>query len=104
MQFIVTGKAIDAPMAPPSQAIAAYRASFEMFASGKDPRITAVYPHADERAVTLIVDVDSGDELSSFLLGIPAFFLSSFEAHPVAATEHVLRSLTEIEASATPGG
>ena len=50
MQFIITGKAIDAPMAPPPQAIAAYKATFELLAAGQDQRIKGIWPHADERA------------------------------------------------------
>ncbi|TML64209.1 MAG: hypothetical protein E6G14_17465 [Actinobacteria bacterium] len=97
MQFIITGKAIDAPMAPPPQAIAAYKATFELFASGTDQRIKGIWPHADERAVTLLVEVDSGDDLSAFLAFLPAFFLSEFETHPVTSVDQVLRELTEIE-------
>jgi len=97
MEFLVTGKAIDAPMAPPQEAVAGYKASFEIFASGKDDRIKAVYPHADERACTLLVDVKTADELTTFLSGIPGFFLSTWEAHPVTTAKHVLRQLEEIE-------
>lgn len=97
MQFLITGKAIDAPMAPPQQAIAAYKATFELFASGKDQRVKGVWPHADERAATVLVDVESGDDLSGFLASLPAFFFSAFETHPVASVDQVLRELAEAE-------
>jgi muconolactone delta-isomerase len=97
MLFLITGKAIDVPMVPPPQAIAAYKATYELFASGTDRRVKGVWPHADERAATLLVDVDSGDDLSGFLVSLPAFFLSAFETHPVASVDQVLRELTDIE-------
>jgi len=104
MQFIITGKAIDAPMAPPPQAIAAYKATYELFAAGQDQRIKGIWPHADERAVTLLVDVDSAEDLSEFLTSLPAFFLSEFDSHPVTSVDQVLRELTEIERQLAAGG
>ena len=104
MQFIITGKAIDAPMAPPPQAIAAYKATFELFAAGQDQRIKGIWPHADERAVTLLVEVDSGEDLSEFLAFLPASFLSEFDSHPVTSVDQVVRELTEIERQLAAGG
>jgi hypothetical protein len=91
-------------MAPPSQAIAAYKATFELFAAGQDKRIRGIWPHADERAVTLLVEVDSGEDLSEFLAFLPASFLSEFDAHPVTSVDQVVRELTEIERQLAAGG
>ncbi len=53
MQFLVIGRHIDSPVAPPAQEIAMLKATFEQFASGRNPKIKAVYPFADERATGL---------------------------------------------------
>jgi hypothetical protein len=44
MQFIVTGRAIDGLPLPPAQAIAAYKATFEILASGDQHQIKHVWP------------------------------------------------------------
>jgi hypothetical protein len=49
--------------------------------------------------MTLIVEVDSVDELGSLVLGLPAFFLSAFEVHPIADIEEVLDALADDESS-----
>ncbi len=97
MRFIVRGRAIDAPMAPPDQALAAFKASFQMFRSGQLPGIKEVYPHADERATTFLVEVETAEELSRLLSTIPGFWLSSWEAHPVTTVEEVVQELETAE-------
>jgi len=99
MRFIAKGKAIDGLPMPPAQALGAYRATFEIFASGSEPRITQVYPHADERATTLLVEVDSADELGELLSSLPGYFLSTWEVHPVASVERTLQVIGSMAAS-----
>lgn len=99
MQFIVTGRAIDALPLPAAQALTAYKATFEMLAGGNLPHILAAWPHADERATTLLVDVDSAEELGDTLAALPGFMLSTWEAHPVSTPAHVARSLAQMQAA-----
>jgi hypothetical protein len=47
--------------------------------------------------VTVLVEVDSGEDLSEFLAFLPASFLSEFDVHPVTSVDQVVRELTEIE-------
>jgi hypothetical protein len=93
MQFIVTGRLIDTPVAPPEQELDLLIQTFRHFASREDPRIKAVYPYADARVTALVVDVDSANELSELLGGLPASRLSTWEGHPVATPESVLGTL-----------
>lgn len=97
MQFIVTGRAIDGLPLPPQQALAAYKATFEILAAGNHPHIKAAWPHADQRATTLLVEVGSAEELGDTLGGLPGFMLSTWEAHPVSTPAHVVRSISTME-------
>ncbi len=99
MQFIVTGRAINALPVSAPQALAAFRETFEMLAGGNVAHITAAWPHADERATTLLVDVDSAEELGDTLAGLPGFMLSTWEAHPVSTPAHVAGSLAQMQAA-----
>jgi hypothetical protein len=54
--------------------------------------------------VTVLVEVDSGEDLSEFLAFLPASFLSEFDAHPVTSVDQVVRELTEIERQLAAGG
>jgi hypothetical protein len=99
MQFIVTGRAIDGLPLPPAQALAAYKATFEIFAAGTEPHIKAVWPHADERATTLLVEVETADELGDTLSALPGFMLSTWEAHPVSTPARVAESLSRMQAA-----
>ena len=97
MQFLVTGRAIDGlPMAP-EQALAAYKATFEILAAGAHPHIRFAWPHADQRATTLLVEVESAEELGDTLAALPGFMLSTWEAHPVSTAAHVVESITMME-------
>ena len=97
MQFVVTGRSLDTPPVPLPQAVAMFKASWEFFASGSDPRIKAVYPHADERAATLVVEVESAEDLSSLLRRLPAFPLVRLEAHPVTTPQHLVNELNVLQ-------
>jgi hypothetical protein len=97
MRFLVIGRLIDAPVAPPAQEIAALKATFEHLASGTDPRIKAVYPFADERATALVVDVDSADDLGRLIGSLPASRLSTFVSHPIVSPQSVVDQLSQWE-------
>jgi muconolactone delta-isomerase len=99
MQFIVTGRAIDGLPMPPAQALAAYKATFELLAADKVPHVKAAWPHADERATTLLVEVDTAEQLGETLAGLPGFMLSTWEAHAVSTPAHVAESLARMEAA-----
>ncbi|HET6874417.1 MAG TPA: hypothetical protein VFH70_06540 [Acidimicrobiales bacterium] len=99
MQFIVTGRAIDGLPIPPQQALAAYKATFEILAAGDHAHIKAAWPHADQRATTLLVEVDSAEQLGDTLAGLPGFMLSTWEAHPVSTPAHVVSSIESMEQS-----
>lgn len=97
MQFLVIGRHIDSPVAPPAQEIAMLKATFEQFANGRNPKIKAVYPFADERATALVVDVESADDLGRLIGSLPATRLSKFESHPIVSPKNVLDQLSEWE-------
>jgi hypothetical protein len=98
MRFIVTGRAIDSLPVPPDVALGAFKATFELLAAGKDARITEVYPHADERATTFVIDADTAEDLAEAIGDLPGAFLSTWESHPVESVEHVVESIRRAEA------
>jgi muconolactone delta-isomerase len=93
MQFLVTGHPLNPQPLPPKESLEAFEATWEIFASGQDQRIKSVYPHADERGATILVDVQSNDELTRLLSGLPAFLLVDFESHPVTTPQVILESI-----------
>lgn len=97
MKFLVIGRMIDTPVAPPAQEIAMLKATFEQLASGTDPRIKAVYPFADERATALIVEVGSSDDLGLLIGSLPASRLSTFVSHPIVSPQSVVDQLSQWE-------
>lgn len=99
MQFIVTGRAIDGLPMPPQQALAAYKATFQILAAGDHPHIKAAWPHVDERATTLLIDADSAEDLGDTLASLPGFMLSTWEVHPVSTPAHTVASIERMEAS-----
>ena len=94
MQFLVIGRLIDTPVAPPEQEIAMLKATFEQFANGTNPHIKAVYPFADERATALVVDVDSAEDLGKLIGSLPATRLSTFVSHPIVSAQNVVDQLS----------
>lgn len=99
MQFVVTSRAIDGLPLPTEQALGAYRASFELFARGDNPAIKGVWSHADERATTFLIEADTAEALGDLLMAVPAFMLSTWEAHPVTTPEHVAQNLQKMQAA-----
>jgi muconolactone delta-isomerase len=99
MQFIVTGRAIDGLPLPPAQAIAAYKATFQILAAGDQPHIKQAWPHVDERATTLLIEVDTAEDLGDTLSSLPGFMVSTWEAHPVSTAVHTAAALERLEAA-----
>jgi hypothetical protein len=99
MRFIVTGRAIDGLPVPPREAVGAYRASFELLANGADPHIRGVWPHAEERATTLLIEADTAEQLGETLTALPGYMFSSWEAHAVTTAAHVASALGRMEAA-----
>jgi len=97
MQFIVTGRSLDTPVVPPQQELAMVKATLESLKSRTNPKIKAIYLHADERAATLLIEADSGDDLTRVLGSLPVFRLSRWESHPVTTPEAVLGVVAEAE-------
>lgn len=97
MRFLVIGRLIDAPVAPPAQEITMLKATFEHLASGANPAIEAVYPFADERATALVVEVDSADDLGRLIGSLPASRLSTFASHPIVSPQSVIDQLSQWE-------
>jgi hypothetical protein len=54
MQFAIISRAVDNPGIPPPIAVTLAHKTFELFASGQEPRIKAIYPFAGQRAGLLI--------------------------------------------------
>ena len=98
MQFVVTGRAIDGLPIPPPAALGAYQASFEILARGERASIKGVWPHADERATTFLIEADTAETLTETLMALPAYMLSTWEAHPVTTPGHVAQSLQVMRA------
>ena len=99
MQFIVTGRAVDGLPIPAQEALGAYQATFEILARGDDPAIKGVWPHADERATTFLIDADTAEALSDTLSALPGFMLSTWTAHPVTTPGHVADGLQKMAAA-----
>ena len=99
MQFIVTGRAIDGLPMPPEAALGVYRASFELLASGADPHLKGVWPHAEERATTLLVEADTAEQLGDTLTALPGYMLSTWEAHAVTTAAHIADVLGRMAAT-----
>lgn len=96
MQFIVTGRALDGLPIPPDQALGAYRATFEILAGGANPAVKGMWPHADERATTLLIEADTAEALGDTLSALPAYLLSTWEAHPVTTPGYVAEVLQKM--------
>lgn len=99
MQFIVTGRAIDGLPLPPEVALGAYQATFSLLASGADPRIKGVWPHADERATTFLIEADTAEQLSETLTSLPGYMLSTWDAHAVTTAAFIADALARMAAS-----
>lgn len=96
MQFIVTGRAIPGLSMPPQEALGAYHATFESFARGDNPAITGIWPHADERATTLLVEAETAEALNDALCSLPSYMLATWTAHPVTTPGHVAETLQKM--------
>jgi hypothetical protein len=99
MQFIVTGRAIDGLPMPPQAVLGAYRTTFELLANGANPNIKGVWPHAEERATTLLIEADTAEQLGETLTALPGYMLSTWEAHAVTTAAYVADALGRMEAA-----
>jgi hypothetical protein len=99
MQFIVTGRAIDGLPVPQQESLGAYRATFELLANGTYPQIKGVWPHAEERATTLLIEADTAEQLGETLTALPGYMLSTWEAHAVTTAAHLADALGRMEAA-----
>jgi muconolactone delta-isomerase len=97
MQFAVIARAVDSTSLPPLVAVALARTTFELFASGRERRITAIYPFAGQRAGLLIVEVQSGDELQELIASLPFAPIVTTEIHPIGTVEGVLKTTEQVQ-------
>ena len=72
MQFLVTGRVMDAGVALPQQELTMLKTTFEQFANETNPKIKAVCPFADKRATASLAEIDSADELNELIGPLPA--------------------------------
>ena len=106
MQFAVIARAVDSTSLPPPVAVALAHKTFELFASGQERRITAIYPFAGQRAGLLIVEVQSGDELQDLIASLPFAPIVTTEIHPIGTVEGVLKTTEQVQrrmAEVAPG-
>ena len=107
MQFLVLLRGLDAPVAPPPMEIGLVKETFEQFAAGSDPRIKAVYPFAAERAGALLIEANSGEEVTQIIGGLPMARLLRAELHAITtvrATLDVLKVAEQRMASMAASG
>jgi muconolactone delta-isomerase len=98
MQFVVEIRRMETPQGPPQMELALAKQMFQQFVSGQaDPRIKAAYPYAGERAGTLIVEVESADELNQVMGKVPVLPLCDVEYHPVMSVQQGLAGIEEAE-------
>ena len=98
MQFVVDIRRMETPQGPPEMEIALAKQTFQQFASGQaDPRIKAVYPYSGERAATLIVEADSGEDLDEVMGRLPVFPVCEIHYHPVTSVQATLQRIDEAE-------
>jgi hypothetical protein len=98
MQFLVDGRRIESPQVPAQVEIAWAKATFQQFLQHTEPRITAVYPYAGERALSLVIEAASGEELSEVLFKLPLFPVLQIAIHPLTSAEQALRAIDDAEA------
>ena len=97
MQFAVLSRAVDSPTLPPQAAVMLAQKTFELLASGSEPRIKAVYPFAGQRAGLLIVDVQSGDELQQLIGSLPFAPIVKSEIYPIGSIQAALQTIEQAQ-------
>ena len=98
MQFLVEMRRMESPQMPPQMEIQLAKATFQRALQKAEPRITAVYPYAGERAGVMIVEAATGDELSEILGALPLFPVVELTIHPLSSLEQSLRATENAEA------
>jgi len=76
-----------------------FRPSFELLAKEADPRIKGVWPHAEERATTLLIEADTAEDFGDTLTALLGYMLSTWEAHAVTTASYVADGLARMEAA-----
>jgi hypothetical protein len=104
IQFLVETRRIESPQVPVQAEIALAKGTFQQILQHTEPRITAVYPHAGQRSVSLVIDAASGEELSEVLFKLPLFPVLQITIHPLTTVEQVMRAINEAEAMAAQMG
>jgi muconolactone delta-isomerase len=97
MQFLVNARRMESPQVPAQVEFALAKATFQQAVQHTEPRITAMYPHAGDRALSLVIEAGSGDELQEVLTKLPLFPLLQLAIHPLTGAEQVLRTIAEME-------
>jgi muconolactone delta-isomerase len=97
MQFAIISRAVDNPGIPPPVAVTLAHKTFELFASGQEPRIKAIYPFAGQRAGLLIAEVQSGDELQELVTSLPFAPIVTTEIHPIGTVQGALKTIEQIQ-------
>lgn len=97
MQFAVILRAVDSPILPPPVALTLVHKTFELVASGQEPRIKANYPFAGQRAGLMIIDVQSGDELQELISSLPFAPIVTAEIHAVGTVQAALKTVEEAQ-------
>ena len=107
MQFAVISRAQDSSNIPIPAQLMMVEKTFELLKSKADPRIKESYGFAGERAGILIVEAESGDELTEVLANLPFFNLTKNEIHPISSIDSALSSVRQAQArftQMTPAG
>ena len=107
MEFFVIARASDSANVPPQVAVSLAKQTFQAAKAKPDPRVKAMYMFAGERAGALIIDAKSGDELQEIISSFPLSGISTFEIHPLATLDAVLKAVETSEkriAQMTPAG
>ena len=97
MEFAVIVRAIDSTNVPVPATLALVKATFQMLASNKEPRIKAAYPWAGERGGIFIVDVKSGEELQEVVGSLPFFNIVKPEIHAIGTVQGTIKLVEEAE-------
>jgi muconolactone delta-isomerase len=97
LEFAVLTRAVDSPNLPPQVAVTLAHKTFELFASGKESRIKAIYPFAGQRAGLLIVDVQSGEDLQQLIASLPFAPIIKTEIHPLGSVQGALETTEQAQ-------
>jgi muconolactone delta-isomerase len=107
MQFAVITRALDRSSIPIPAQLMMVEKTFELLKSKADPRIKETYGFAGERAGILIIEANSGDEITEIVGSLPFFNLVQTEVHPLASIDSALTNIRQAQerfTQMTPAG